>query len=495
MTHCAMGIDLGTASVKALIVDENSEICSFASRGYSFESPRSGWAEQSAGDWYTAVCEASRKALAALEGGAARVKAVALSGQMHGIVPLDVEFKPVRKSILHCDARSAVEVRFLRALCAEKKLAIADFNPIYTGFLLPSLLWLRKNEPQNYAKIRHVCLPKDYINYKLTGVLGTDISDASGSLAFDVENFCWSKEALLALDIPAEWFPPCKTPAEALGLTGAIAADGTGICAKTPVAHGGADQIMQAIGNGAVSPGDATINIGSSAQVCFQSGLPVRGAGAALNTFCGFERGAWITMGAMMSAGLAMNWFAENVVQDKDFTLLDATAARVPPGSDGVFFHPYLNGERSPHINSELRGSWIGLGYNTGRHHLTRAVMEGVAFALAECAENCAALGLSAREFIVSGGGAQSALWRQILAGVFNAPLKISAVSEQAAYGAAITAAAHAGFFGSAGEAAQAMARYKPERIEPNKKNAAVYKERFESFKALGKMLNGFYKS
>ncbi|MDR0526277.1 MAG: xylulokinase [Spirochaetaceae bacterium] len=489
-----MGIDLGTASVKALIVDSQGGICAQAGRGYSFKSPRYGWAEQNCDEWYEAVCEVSRKALSAFKGSAQQIKAVALSGQMHGLVPLDGNFTPVRNAILHCDARSAAEVRFLAGFCAEKRLSIADFNSVYTGFLLPSLLWLRENEPQNYAKIRHVCLPKDYVNCKLTGELGSDISDASGTLAFDIENFCWSKQALSALEIPEEWFPPCKSAAEALGLISAKAAEATGLCAGTPVAHGGADQVMQALGNGAVSPGDATLNIGSSAQICFQSGAPVKGAAAALNTFCGFERGAWITMGAMMSAGISMRWFAENIAPPGvNFAALDAQAAQLPAGSEGLFFHPYLNGERSPHMNSALRGAWTGLSFSTGMPHLARAIMEGVAYSLAWCMESCAEFGLGASEFIVSGGGAQSVLWRQILADVFGSPLKIAEVSEQAAFGAAITAAAQAGFFGSAGEASRAMARYKPERVEPDKKRAAFYKEQFLKFKALGKMLNGFY--
>ena len=483
-----MGIDVGTASLKVLVLDEQGRVISQSARTYQFEKPNDGWAEQDGELWYSACAEAVREVLGKLPGGAAEVKSLALSGQMHGAVLLDKNMCLLRPVILHCDTRSGAEAAALKKTFEEQGLENVLYNPVYTGFLLPSLLWVREYEPAVYQKTRYLCLPKDYLRLRLTNELFTDFSDASGTLAFDVPEFCWHEAALCALDIPASLFPPCVESAAAVGAISLQAAADTGLLPGTLVAAGGADQVIQAIGNGAVRPGQATVNIGSSGQVCFQSDKPVQGAKKAVNSFCGFTKGMWITMGATMSAGLALGWFAQNVAA-LDYRELDRLALAVPVGSGGALFLPYLNGERTPHLNPHLRAAFLGLGFVAGRGEMARAVIEGVAFSLRECAEICSGLGLHADEFIASGGGAQSPLWLQIQADVYGVPLKIAECPEQAAFGAAVTAAVAAGFYSSIPEAADAMVRYKPEYILPDEGRRKLYDECFSRYLEAGRSL------
>jgi xylulokinase len=483
-----IGIDLGTASLKALVVDERGKVFAKAARAYSFKSPCPGWAEQDGEDWYRALSEALREVISQTEGGAKEVKALALSGQMHGAALLDENRALLRPVILHCDTRSSEQVAKLSAFFAEKGLENASYNPVYTGFLLPSLLWAREHEGEIYQRTRAVCLPKDYINLRLTGELASDFSDASGTLAFDVPEFRWT--GLDALGLPAALFPRCQASAEIIGrITKAAAAD-TGLAEGTPVAAGGADQVMQAAGNGAVRPGEATVNIGSSGQVCFQSARAEKGADAALNTFCGFRRGAWITMGATMSAGLALSWFAKNMAC-LECRELDALAARAAPGAGGVLFLPYLNGERTPHLRPDLRAAFLGAGLGAAKAEFARAVLEGVAFSLRECIELCAAKGLRAQEYIASGGGARSELWLSIQADVYGAPLKTAECEEQAALGAAVTAAAAAGWYGGIEEAAGAMVRFRQARWTPDTRRREIYDECYARYAQASALIGG----
>ncbi|MDR2468139.1 MAG: xylulokinase, partial [Spirochaetaceae bacterium] len=474
------------ASLKALVVDECGNVLAQASRAYSFKSPHPGWAEQDGEDWYRALAEAVREALSRIEGGA--VKALALSGQMHGAALLDKNHTLLRPVILHCDTRSAAQVSKLSAFFAENKLENSQYNPVYTGFLLPSLLWAREYEAEIFRQTCAVCLPKDYINLRLTGELASDFSDASGTLAFDVPEFRWTE--LDALSLPAALFPACYAAA---GITGRItkqAAADTGLAEGTPVAAGGADQVMQAIGNGAVRPGQATVNIGSSGQVCFQSAQAEKGADAALNTFCGFRRNAWITMGATMSAGLAVSWFSKNIA-GLDYRALDALASSAAPGAGGVLFLPYLNGERTPHLRPDLRAAFLGAGFETGKAEFARAALEGVAFSLRECMELCAKRGLHAEEYIASGGGAQSELWLSIQADVYGAPLKVAECGEQAAMGAAVTAAAAAGLYSGIEEASEAMVRYRKERWMPDAGRSEIYNECYLRYAEASELVGG----
>jgi xylulokinase len=474
-----MGIDLGTSSLKVLIIDGEGRTKATGFRTYQFEVPHPGHAEQSTEIWWNACREAVGEALGRLgKNEASRVKAVGFSGQMHGLVMLDRHMRVLRPAILHCDARSGGEAMRLETLMAGSP----PFNPAYTGFLLSSLLWVRDNEPELYRNIDRVCLPKDFLKLKLCGELGTDYSDASGTLAFDIKNMRWSEEILEKLDLPPQWFPPCSDVSHVMGTVSRQGAAETGLAGGTLVTSGGGDQIMQAIGNGAVRPGQATVNIGSSGQVCFQCDRPIPNEAHTTNTFCGYDRSSWITMGATMSAGLSLKWF-NNLFSGGDFSRLDAEAGALPPGAGGLLFLPWLNGERTPHVNPDLSGAFLGLNLTTQRAHLARAVMEGVAFSLYQCLEICSNLGLRCEELIISGGGGQSALWRQILADVFGRPLKAAMPEEQACMGAALAAFTGAGIFKSLKEACSSLIVYQEELKYPDQKNHEKYKSLYRYYK------------
>ncbi|MDR1107996.1 MAG: xylulokinase [Spirochaetaceae bacterium] len=485
---CAMGIDLGTSSLKVMIVDSGGRVLAESSRRYQFDAPRPGWAEQDAGVWWNACVGAVREALAKLGERAAPVGALGFSGQMHGLVPLDRERRVIRPAILHCDTRSAAVVEGLRGRAA----LFPPFNPVYTGFLLCSLLWMREHEPEQYRRIDRVCLPKDFLKLKLCGELSGDYSDASGTLAFDLERLEWAAPLLEKLDLPEAWFPPCFEAAAVVGRVSAAAAAETGLAEGTPVVSGGGDQVMQAIGNGAIQSGQATVNIGSSGQVCFQSDRAVANPALTTNTFCGYGRGRWIVMGATMTAGLSLKWL-NRLFAGADFQQLDDEAAALPPGAGGVLFLPWLSGERTPFVNPELSGAFLGLSLSTEKAHLVRAVMEGVAFSLYQCYEVCGGLGLHASELIASGGGARSRVWLQIIADLFGLPLKTAVLGEQACLGAAAAAFTGAGVFGSVAEAVSRLVRYKPEPVEPIRSHhdtyAAFYRQYQETYPAIGGVL------
>jgi xylulokinase len=477
-----MGIDLGTSSLKVIIIDADGTIQAESSQAYQFDSPVNGYAEQRTEIWWSACRGCIRAALAKLAAPPSRVQALGFSGQMHGIVPLDKNRQEIRPAILHCDTRSGEQVQKINALFDGRKIPDSRFNPVYTGFLLTSLLWIQEKEPANFEKIRHVVLPKDYLRMRLCGEITSDYSDASATLAFDIEEVRWSTEILAALDIPLDLFPQCFASDYAVGTVTKQAAEETGLAEGTIVVSGGGDQLMQAIGNGAIHPGDATVNIGSSGQVCFQSDKPVRNPALSTNTFCAYRKGRWIVMGAIMSAGLALKW-CNGLFPAGSYRHLDEEAKNLAPGSGGLIFLPYLNGERTPHVNPNLSGVFMGLNMNTSRVHLARAVMEGVTYALMQCIEVCGGLGLHAHELIASGGGARSALWLQIQADVFNTPLKTAALPEQAGFGSAAAAGLGAGIFGSIDEACARLIKYNDTIYIPNAANHRIYQEYYQLFK------------
>lgn len=477
-----IGIDLGTSSLKAMVIDETGRTMSIAARDYAIESPSAGFAEQAPQVWWRACVETCRQAITESGVDAAKIKGVGFSGQMHGMVTLDENYEVVRPAILHCDARSGEQVRAIRETLGESRIRELVKNPIYTGFLLASLLWVRDNEPDNYRRVRHVCLPKDYIKYKLCGTLCSDYSDASATLAFDLDNNCWSREILDAFSLPTDIFPPCFDTFAPVGAVSASAALATGLREGTTVVAGGGDQVMQGVGNGAIGFETATVNIGSSGQVSFQSAKPLVNPALCVNTFAGYQKGRWIVMGAIMHAGLALKWF-KNLLDIKDYEQLDALAAGARPGSGGLLFLPYLNGERTPHADPELSACFIGCNMQTGKAQMIRAVMEGVAFALMQSMEVCESVGLCASEVIASGGGARSELWLQIQSDVYGLPLKVAQSAEQACLGAAIAAGVGCGMYRDVEAACKAAVRYRDRQILPDMRNHAIYMEYYRLFK------------
>ena len=477
-----MGIDLGTSGLKTIVIDETGEVKALSSRSYTFDSPRGGFAEHHPDAWWQACAETVSEALAKCGGCADNIAGVSFSGQMHGLVTLDSEYRPVRPAILHCDARSGKQVEDLRRMLGTDGIRSLMMNPVYTGFLLPSLLWVRENEPENFEKIRHVCLPKDYLKMKMTGELSSDYSDASATLAFDIKNDTWSEEILRRVQISASLFPNCYETTQEAGRVCTDAAKRTGLKAGTIVAAGGGDQVMQGIGNGMVHAGDATVNIGSSGQVSFQIDRPVLNPDLNTNMFCGYKKGRWILFGATMTAGWSFEWWHRNS-GNVDYAQLDHEVAQTPPGSGGIIFLPYLNGERTPHVDPNLSGALMGLNIGTTRAHMTRAVMEGVAYSLMQCIEICGVLGFHAEWLVASGGAARSKPWLQLQADVYNTPLRVSETEEQAGLGAAIAAGVGSGVFDNLEEGCRAAVHYRSEIVLPDSKRHDIYRQYYALYK------------
>lgn len=479
---CFVGIDLGTSSLKTIIIEEDGKVRGLASQDYQFSSPQNNYAEQDPEEWWAACVNTIKRAMNQGNVASGEIRAVSFSGQMHGLVTLDESGHPVRPAILHCDARSGHQIEAIKDKIGRERIGELIMNPVYTGFLLTSLQWVREEEPENYDRIRYVCLPKDYLKLKLTGDVSSDYSDASATLAFDIRNGGWSEEILRILDIPREWFPKCYGTEEAAGRVSSWAAAQTGLATGTLVVAGGGDQVMQGIGNGITGAGQASANIGTSGQVSFQSDVPILNPKLSTNTFMGYKKDRWITMGAIMNAGLCYKWF-NSLFPRVDYDEMNARIAKVKPGSGGVVFLPYLNGERTPHLDPDLSGVFFGVNLRTGRDQLARAVMEGVSYAMNQCIEVCGELGLHADTVIASGGASHSMPWLQIQADIYNVPLKVADTDEQACLGAAIAAGTGAGVYGSIDEGCSAVVKYKDFEVIPNEENHKIYREYYQLYK------------
>ena len=477
-----LGIDLGTSSLKVLLIQSDGTVQASVSQNYQFTSLQNGDAEQDPHDWWEACVKAVRVLLKTTDVPPEEIRGISFSGQMHGVVILDENHEVVRSAILHCDARTSKQVQFIKETLGKEQIGELVMNPIYAGFLLPSLLWIRDNEPDNFKKIRYVMLPKDYLKFRLTGIICSDYSDASATLVFDIKENKWSTKIMKIFQLPEEWFPDCYETMAVIGEVTSQAASEMGLCKLTKVVNGGGDQVMQGIGNGITKVGEASVNIGTSGQVSFQSDHPILNPTFSTNTFCGYEKGRWITMGAIMNAGLSLRWF-NNILGNIDYQTINEEVASIQPGSGGVIFLPYLNGERTPHLNPNISGEFIGLNLNTTRAHMLRAIMEGVAYALNQCMEVCKDLGLRADYMVASGGGAKSEPWLQIQADIFGIPLKIADTDEQASLGAAIVAGVGVGIYKDIQEGCEKVVCYKEGVVEPNMKNHKIYCEYYKAYK------------
>lgn len=477
-----MGIDLGTSSLKTIIIDELGTVVAQSAENYQFDIPFNGFAEQDPEVWWKACCNTVNDTIRKFGKNPEEIAGISFSGQMHGLVMLDNKKKVIRPSILHCDARSYEQVSYINQKLGREQIKDELLNPIYTGFMLPSLLWMLKEEPLNYEKIKYVFLPKDYIKFKLTYEINSDYSDASATLAFDIKNLKWSEKILDELSIEKQIFPKCYSTCEEIGRVTKKAAEQTGLQVGTPVICGGADQVMQSMGNGVIRKGQATVNIGTSGQVCIQSDKPIKNKDLNTNTFCGYQKGKWYTMGAIINAGLSLNWLNQ-LFESTDYEEMNKAVEKVSPGSEGVIFLPYLNGERTPYLNPNISGMFLGINLKTKRPQLTRAVMEGVTFALSQCIELMNELELYTREMIASGGGARSKAWLQIQTDIYNIPLKVAKTEEQACLGAAIAAGVGSGIFSNVEEGCTQIVKYQDKIYEPIMENHEKYQEYYRLFK------------
>ncbi|HKV40139.1 MAG TPA: xylulokinase [Blastocatellia bacterium] len=435
-----LGIDISTTGAKALLINSEGEVTASATTPLALSTPRPLWSEQEPRDWWNAVAASIRSALGQA-GSGETVSAIGLTGQMHGLVLLDGNKQVLRPAILWNDQRCGEECDEIREIVGRDRLIQISGNDALTGFTAPKIVWVKKHEPEIFARARHVLLPKDYIRFKLTGQMAMDKADGSGTMLFDLKSRDWSAELVTALGIPSEWLPPTHEGPVVTGEIDSEAAAATGLKPGTPVVAGGGDQAAQAVGVGAVKPGIVAVTLGTSGVVFAATESSLIEREGRLHAFCHAVPGRWHLMGVMLSAAGSLQWYRDTLAPQASFDELTAEAAEVPAGSEGLIFLPYLTGERTPYPDPLARGAWVGLTVRHGRGHLTRSVLEGVAFGIKDMFDLIKSAGLGTIEQVrVSGGGAKSALWRQILAGILGVELVSVNTTEGAAYGAAILA-------------------------------------------------------
>jgi xylulokinase len=480
VTSTLLGIDLGTTSLRALVVDADGTVLGQASAPYPTAQPEPGWTQQEPDDWW----QACRSAVAELQaqGLLPQVKAVGLTGQMHGSVFLDRQRRVLRPAILWNDQRTAAEAADIEGRVGLRRLIGLTGNRALTGFTAPKVLWLRRHERGLFRRLRHLLLPKDYLRLRLTGELATDVADASGTLLFDVRARRWSGEVMRLLELDEALLPTAlESPAVSGRVTARAAAD-LGLPKGTPVVAGAGDQAAGAVGAGAVSPGVVMVSIGTSGVVFTAAERPAIERQGRLHAFCHAVPGLWHVMGVMLSAGGSFGWLASTLGKSEE--RLSELAGRSPAGAGGLVFLPYLSGERTPHADPLARGAFVGLTASHGPGDLARAVMEGVAFGLRDSLELVRGLGLPVEEVRLIGGGARSPLWRQIVAGVFGLPILGLEAEEGAAYGAALLAGVGAGLWRDVPEACRAAVRTAG-GVDPQPRAVPLYDELYHRYREL----------
>lgn len=499
-----LGIDIGTSGTKTVLFTEGGQPVASHTIEYPLYQPQNGWAEQEPMDWWNAVCGTCKAVIAKSGIKPQDIGGIGLSGQMHGLVMLDGDGEPLRRSIIWCDQRTGAECdEITRRVGAEKLIGITA-NPALTGFTASKILWVRNHEPEAYEKCRHILLPKDYIRYKLTGELATEVSDASGMQLLDVKARAWSDEVLSLLSIDKGLLGQVYESPEVTGRVTAQAAEKTGLAANTLVAGGAGDNAAAAVGTGAVRDGRAFTTIGTSGVVYTHTSTPIIDLGGRIHTFCCAVPGAWHVMGVTQGAGLSLQWFrnqfcgaemeaAKHMGLDP-YELMNQEAARIPIGADRLLYLPYLMGERTPHLNPNARGVFFGLSNVHTRAHMLRAVMEGVAYSLRDCVEIIRACGISPREMLVCGGGGRSTLWRQMLADLYATPVATLTSNEGPALGVAILAGVACGAYASVEEGCDAVISQNP--IEPpDMKAGKAYEPFYQLYKQLYTDLKGSFET
>ncbi len=441
-----IGIDSSTTATKALLIDEQGDVVAVAATEYGYETPRPLWSEQDPSLWWDGAANSIRQVLAASGVKADDVHGIGLTGQMHGLVLLDETGAVLRPAILWNDQRTGPQCDEIRRRLGKPRLIQITGNDALTGFTAPKILWVQQNEPEVWARARHILLPKDYVRYKLTGDYAIDKADGAGMLLFDLKQRDWSPDVLAALDIPPDYLPPTHEGPAITGYVSHAAAAATGLRVGIPVMAGGGDQAAGAVGVGAVQPGVVSLALGTSGVVFATTSGPFVEPEGRLHAFCHAVPGRWHFMGVMLSAAGSLRWHRDTFAPGVSFDDLLAPAAAVPIGCEGLLFLPYLTGERTPHPDPLARGAFVGLTVRHSLPHLSRAVIEGVSFGLRDSFELIKSGGGAAiTQVRVSGGGAKSPLWRQILADIMNAELVTVNTTEGAAYGAALLAGVGAG--------------------------------------------------
>lgn len=480
-----LGIDASTTGVKALVIDEAGGVVGGATTEIPYATPKPLWSEQDPAVWWSGTVNSIRVVLNETGLTGNDIAAVGLTGQMHGLTLLDEAGNVLRPAILWNDQRTGAECDDIRAALGKANLIKITGNDALTGFTAPKILWVRKHEPEIFAKVKHILLPKDYVRYQLTGNFAVDKADGAGMLLFDLSKRDWSAEVLEKLGVPVEWLPQTYEGPAVTGHISAPGAEATGLKAGTPVMGGGGDQAAQAVGVGAVKAGIIALTLGTSGVVFASTDSPFVEPEGRLHAFCHSVPGRWHLMGVMLSAAGSLRWYRDTLAPGVDFDALLAPANDIPPGSEGLLFLPYLTGERTPHPDPLARGAFVGLTVRHSQAHFSRAVIEGVAFGLRDSFELMKSAGLAAiNQVRASGGGVKSPLWRQILADVLNAELVTVNTTEGAAYGAALLAGVGAGAWPDVDTACEACIKVTGS-TQPQPETAAKYEGLYAQYRRL----------
>ena len=484
-----IGVDLGTSAAKFLLMDEDGQIFNVVSEHYDVEFPHPGWSQQRPEDWWEAVLQGIPALMEGFD--ASKVRGIGCGGQMHGLVALDDADQVIRPAILWNDGRTAEQVRYLNETVGEDRLLKWTGNIAFAGFTAPKILWMRENEPKNFERIAHVMLPKDYVNHLLCGTYSTDVSDAAGTLLLDVAERDWSAPMLELVGLKRDQLPQVFESYEVIGTVLPDVAQKLGLAQGVIVCAGAGDNAAAAVGTGCVGAGSMNVSLGTSGTVFIPTPTFSANVGDKIHSFCHAD-GSWHLMGCILSAASCNAWWVDDILGSHDYT---AERDGVDPSyaaRDLPYFLPYLMGERTPHNDTSARGSFVGLNMSTTRADFTRAVHEGVAFAIRDSVEIARSLGVEVYTSTVCGGGAKSALWRQMLANVLNMELRIPATEQGPGFGGAILAAVAAGAYANVNEAVDAITGV-IETVQPDPKAVVAYGERYRVWREIYPTLKSVY--
>ena len=489
-----VGIDVGTTGTKTILTDERGNLVASSLEEYPLYTPRPKWSEQDPADWWRATVNSIKSVLAESQVKPGDVSGVGLSGQMHGLVLIDKDYNVLRPAILWNDVRTTEQCHYITEKVGKALLVKSTCNPALEGFTAPKVIWVRDNEPAIYDKAFKMMLPKDYVRFRLTGEIACEVSDAAGTILFDVRNREWSREVLDRLDISPDLMPPCYESIDVCGTITSEVADMTGLYPGTPVVGGGADNACTAVGNGIVVTGKTSASIGTSGTMLTPTNTAEVDPELRAHTFCHCVPHKWYVMGVMLSAGGAFRWLRDTL-GDKEveqaqkkgvdpYEILTEEAAKVEPGCEGLVFLPYLTGERTPHGDANAKGVFFGLTLRHGKNHVVRSVMEGVTYGMRDSLEIISGLGLDVGQITATGGGARSALWRQMQADIYGAEVVTINIAEGPAFGAAILAGVGSGVYNSIEEATGEIVKV-TSATQPIEDNRRVYQEYYQIYRSL----------
>lgn len=480
-----LGIDLGTSSVKAMLFDAEQGVIAVRAEEYGVDIAHPGWAQQSPALWWESLVRVLRWLESHYREAYRSVCAVGYSGQMHGMVLTDAKGQPVRPAVIWLDQRADRQLEEIGAVLSKEDMGNVFCNRVSSGFAFPSLLWVREQEPEIFARAAHFLSPKDYIRYKMTGEIGAEVVDASSTTLFATGERDWAWEVIDRFHLPPQMFPKVHESADIAGTVTAQCEAQTGLPAGIPVIYGSGDQPAQSIGNGVIGPGRIISNIGTGGQISAFSSRPAYDKKLRTNTFCHAIRDAWTIFGATLCSGMSLSWAKNKVFRVGSYEEINAAVAAVSPGADGLIYLPYLSGERTPHMNPDARGVFFGMTLGQEQGHFLRAVMEGVTYSLRDCLGILQELGIDAPEIIASGGATASPQWMQMQADILGKPVRVSRVKEQACLGSCLLAAVGTGVLPSLEEACGRFAVMDERVYLPDAANADVYREGYDTYRRL----------